>query len=47
MPFHKLSQWLTYSLMEPLQKVLGWNIEGVETMTGKSEPSASHAPTSD
>lgn len=34
-PFHKLSQWMTYSLMEPLQKVLGVEIEGVEQMTGE------------
>ena len=34
-PFHKLSQWLTYSLMEPFQKILGCEIEGVEQMTGE------------
>lgn len=34
-PFHKLSQWMTYSLMEPLQKILGVEIEGVEQMTGE------------
>ena len=36
-PFHKLSQWLTYSLMEPFQKILGCEIEGVEQMTGEFE----------
>jgi hypothetical protein len=38
-PFHKLSQWLTYSLLEPMQKILGWEIRGTEVMTGMS-----HAP---
>jgi hypothetical protein len=33
-PFHKLSQWLTYSLLEPMQKILGWEIKGTEVMTG-------------
>jgi len=32
--FHKLSQWLTYSLLEPMQKILGWEIKGTEVMTG-------------
>jgi hypothetical protein len=36
-PFHKLTGWTTYSLLEPLQKVLGWKIEGVEDMTGLPE----------
>ena len=35
-PFHKLSQWLTYSLLEPMQKILGWGIRGTEVMTGMS-----------
>jgi hypothetical protein len=34
--FHKLSQWLTYSLMEPLN-LLGVKFEGVEVMTGLAE----------
>jgi Protein of unknown function (DUF1688) len=35
-PFHKLSQWLTYSLLEPLQE-LGVEITGLEVMTGLPE----------
>ena len=33
-PFHKLSQWLTYSLLEPIEKILGWKIEGRDDQTG-------------
>lgn len=36
-PFHKLSQWLTYSLIEPIDKVLGWKIEGRDDQTGQSQ----------
>ncbi len=35
-PFHKLSQWLTYSLLEPLQ-ALGLEITGLEALTGLPE----------
>ncbi|KST64096.1 URC4/urg3 family protein [Mastigocoleus testarum] len=35
-PFHKLSQWLTYSLLEPLQE-LGWEITGLDDLTGLPE----------
>ena len=35
-PFHKLSQWLTYSLLEPLQE-FGLVITGLETLTGLPE----------
>jgi hypothetical protein len=35
-PFHKLSQWLTYSLLEPLQE-LGVEITGLDEMTGLPE----------
>ncbi|MBD2771898.1 URC4/urg3 family protein [Iningainema tapete] len=35
-PFHKLSQWLTYSLLEPLQE-LGLEITGMEALTGLAE----------
>jgi Protein of unknown function (DUF1688) len=35
-PFHKLSQWLTYSLLEPLQE-LGLEITGLDQLTGLSE----------
>nr|CAG8509046.1 1824_t:CDS:10 [Entrophospora candida] len=36
-PFHKLSQWLTYSLMEPITKIYGVKFEGVEHLTGLPE----------
>lgn len=36
-PFHKLSQWLTYSLMVPMAKLMGIRFEGVELMTGLPE----------
>jgi len=35
-PFHKLSQWLTYSLIEPLQDA-GYSVPGVEHLTGLAE----------
>jgi len=35
-PFHKLSQWLTYSLLEPLQE-LGVEITGLNDLTGLPE----------
>ncbi|OUL33532.1 uracil phosphoribosyltransferase [Nostoc sp. T09] len=35
-PFHKLSQWLTYSLLEPLQE-LGLKITGLNQLTGLPE----------
>ncbi|MGV0028873.1 URC4/urg3 family protein [Phormidesmis priestleyi] len=35
-PFHKLSQWLTYSLLEPLQE-LGLEITDLNQMTGLPE----------
>jgi len=35
-PFHKLSQWLTYSLLEPLQ-ALGITITDLDQMTGLPE----------
>ena len=36
-PFHKLTQWITYSLVEPIEKILGWEVEGLEDMTGLPE----------
>lgn len=36
-PFHKLSQWLTYSLIEAIEISLGLKIEGVDQMTGLPE----------
>ena len=35
-PFHKLSQWLTYSLLEPLEDA-GLEVTGLETLTGLPE----------
>lgn len=36
-PFHKLTGWTTYSLLEPLQVILKWKIDGLEDMTGLPE----------
>lgn len=36
-PFHKLTGWTTYSLTEPIEKVLGWKFEGLEHLTGLPE----------
>jgi hypothetical protein len=35
-PFHKLSQWLTYSLFEPLEEA-GYHIAGIDSLTGLAE----------
>ncbi len=35
-PFHKLSQWLTYSLVEPMLEA-GVEVTGVDTLTGLAE----------
>jgi hypothetical protein len=35
-PFHKLSQWLTYSLFEPLE-ASGLTIDGIDELTGLAE----------
>jgi len=35
-PFHKLSQWLTYSLFEPLEEA-GIRVTGVDELTGLAE----------
>ncbi|MBD2103021.1 URC4/urg3 family protein [Leptolyngbya sp. FACHB-261] len=35
-PFHKLSQWLTYSLLEPLQDA-GLTVTGLDALTGLAE----------
>ncbi|KAI8647567.1 hypothetical protein BD408DRAFT_408152 [Parasitella parasitica] len=32
-PFHKLSQWMVYSLIEPMEKLLGAVIEGTDQLT--------------
>jgi Protein of unknown function (DUF1688) len=36
MPFHKLSQWLTYSLLEPFESA-GIRVEGLDALTGLPE----------
>ncbi|THH09690.1 hypothetical protein EW145_g1819 [Phellinidium pouzarii] len=36
-PFHKLTGWTTYSLLEALQKVLNWEITGLGDLTGLPE----------
>jgi hypothetical protein len=36
MPFHKLSQWLTYSLLEPFESA-GVNVTGLDALTGLPE----------
>ena len=36
MPFHKLSQWLTYSLLEPFQWA-GISVDGLDALTGLPE----------
>ncbi|KAI8928615.1 hypothetical protein BC831DRAFT_448027 [Entophlyctis helioformis] len=36
LPFHKLSQWLTYSLIEPLT-LAGITVSGVDALTGLAE----------
>ncbi|GAA5988026.1 hypothetical protein JCM11641_002135 [Rhodosporidiobolus odoratus] len=35
--FHKLSQWLTYSLIEVMETILNWQFIGKEQMTGLPE----------
>lgn len=37
MPFHKLSQWLCYSLMQPMSKLMNIHFAGAELMTGLPE----------
>lgn len=36
-PFHKLTQWLCYSLMVPMQRLLHVHFAGAELMTGLPE----------
>ena len=35
-PFHKLSQWMSYSLIEPLQEA-GFNVNNLDVLTGLAE----------
>ncbi|KAG5644913.1 hypothetical protein DXG03_007465 [Asterophora parasitica] len=36
-PFHKLTMWITYSIVEVLQTVATWRVEGLEDLTGLPE----------
>lgn len=36
-PFHKLSQWLVYSILEPMERILGWQFIEAQHMTGLPE----------
>lgn len=36
-PFHKLTQWMAYSLVEVLEIVGGWRVKGKEMLTGLPE----------
>lgn len=36
-PFHKLTQWLCYSLMQPMSKLMNIHFAGAELMTGLPE----------
>ena len=37
LPFHKLTQWLTYSLMQPMQSIMKIHFAGQELLTGLPE----------
>ncbi|KAK4656740.1 hypothetical protein QC762_206910 [Podospora pseudocomata] len=37
LPFHKLTQWLTYSLMQPMQSIMKIQFAGQELLTGLPE----------
>jgi hypothetical protein len=37
LPFHKLTQWLTYSIMQPMQSLLKMHFAGTELLTGLPE----------
>ncbi|KAF5352291.1 hypothetical protein D9758_011926 [Tetrapyrgos nigripes] len=36
-PFHKLTQWMTYSVVEAIKQTMKWEIVGMEDMTGLPE----------
>ncbi|KAH9039970.1 DUF1688-domain-containing protein [Lactarius hengduanensis] len=46
-PFHKLTGWTTYSLIEPIEKILGWRFDGLEDMTGLPEYRNAYYPYAD
>lgn len=37
LPFHKLTQWLAYSLMQPMQSIMKMHFAGQELLTGLPE----------
>ncbi|KAL2122261.1 hypothetical protein VTJ04DRAFT_2716 [Mycothermus thermophilus] len=37
LPFHKLTQWLTYSLLQPMQSIMKIQFAGTELLTGLPE----------
>lgn len=37
LPFHKVTQWLTYSIMQPMQSLLNMHFAGTELLTGLPE----------
>ena len=42
-PFHKLTQWLCYSLVEAIENVGGWRVDRGEGQTGLPEVSLREA----
>lgn len=36
-PFHKLTQWMCYSLIEPIENVAGWEVDKGRGQTGLPE----------
>lgn len=36
-PFHKLTMWITYSLIEVFERIAKWNVVGLEDLTGLPE----------
>lgn len=36
-PFHKLTGWTTYSLIEPIERIMGWQFDGIDDLTGLPE----------
>ena len=46
-PFHKLTQWLCYSLIEAIESEAGWNVDRGRGQTGLPEVSPNHPPLKD
>ena len=34
-PFHKLTQWLAYSILDVMERVMKWRIVGYHELTGE------------